>query len=133
MTGLENFLGYLSENWVMILVLIGAAFSIGKLISRYLALSNEEKIEVAKKLIREAMLKMITEAEIDFEEWNKSGSIKRSKVIADIYEKYPILSKAASQEEVIAFIDSEINNSLKTLREVLKENKKEQLFLKDIV
>ena len=125
MTGIENFLGYLSENWVMILVLIGAAFSIGKLISKYLALSDEEKIEVAKKLIREAMLKMITEAEIDFEEWNKSGSIKRSKVIADIYEKYPILSKAASQEEVIAFIDSEINNSLKTLREVLKENKKE--------
>ena len=125
MTGLENFLGYLSENWVMILVLIGAAFSIGKLISKYLELGTEEKIEVAKKLIREAMLKMITEAEIDFEEWNKSGSIKRSKVIADIYEKYPILSKAASQEEVIAFIDSEINNSLKTLREVLKENKKE--------
>lgn len=125
MTGLENFLGYLSENWVMILVLIGAAFSIGKMISRYLSLSNEEKVEVAKKLIKEAMLKMITEAEIDFEEWNKSGSIKRSKVIADIYEKYPILSKAASQEEVIAFIDSEINNSLKTLREVLKENKKE--------
>ena len=124
MTAIENFLSYLSENWVMILVLIGAAFSIGKMISRYLSLSNEEKIEVAKKLIREAMLKMITEAEIDFEEWNKSGSIKRSKVIADIYEKYPILSKAASQEEVIAFIDSEINNSLKTLREVLKENKK---------
>lgn len=125
MTAIENFLSYLSENWVMILVLIGAAFSIGKMISRYLSLSNEEKVEVAKKLIREAMLKMITEAEIDFEEWNKSGSIKRSKVIADIYEKYPILSKAASQEEVIAFIDSEINNSLKTLREVLKENKKE--------
>ena len=125
MTAIENFLSYLSENWVMILVLIGAAFSIGKMISRYLSLSNEEKVEVAKKLIREAMLKMITEAEIDFEEWNKSGSIKRSKVIADIYEKYPILSKAASQEAVIAFIDGEINSSLKTLREILKENKKE--------
>ena len=125
MTAIENFLGYLSENWVMILVLIGAAFSVGKLICKYLELSNEEKIEVAKKLIREAMLKMITEAEIDFEEWNKSGSIKRSKVIADIYEKYPILSKAASQEAVIAFIDGEINSSLKTLREILKENKKE--------
>lgn len=125
MTGLENFLGYLSENWVMILVLIGAAFSIGKMISKYLELGTEEKIGVVKKLIREAMLKMITEAEIDFEEWNKSGSIKRSKVIADIYEKYPILSKAASQEAVIAFIDGEINSSLKTLREILKENKKE--------
>ena len=125
MTAIENFLSYLSENWVMILVLIGAAFSIGKMISKYLSLNNEEKVAVAKRLIKEAMLKMITEAEIDFEEWNKSGSIKRSKVIADIYEKYPILSKAASQEEVIAFIDSEINSSLKTLREVLKENKKE--------
>ena len=125
MVAIENFLNFLSENWVLILVLIGAAFSIGKMISKYLELGNEEKIEVAKKLIREAMLKMITEAEIDFEEWNKSGSIKRSKVIADIYEKYPILSKAASQEEVIAFIDGEINTSLKTLREVLKENKKE--------
>lgn len=126
MTGIERFIGYLSENWVMLLVLTGALISISRLVSKYLALDNVEKIETAKKLIKEIMLKMITEAEIDFEEWNKSGSIKRSKVIAEIYDKYPILSKAASQEEVIAFIDAEINNSLKTLREILKENKKEE-------
>jgi len=125
MTGIERFISYLSENWVMLLVLTGALISISRLVSKYLALDNAEKIETAKRLIKEIMLKMITEAEIDFEEWNKSGSIKRSKVIAEIYDKYPILSKAASQEEVIAFIDAEINNSLKTLREILKENKKE--------
>ena len=125
MTGIERFLNYLSENWVMLLVLIGATVSISKMIGKYLAVDKEEKIEIAKRLIKEIMLKMITEAEIDFEEWNKSGSIKRSKVIAEIYDKYPILSKAASQEEIIAFIDLEINNSLKTLREILKENKKE--------
>lgn len=125
MTGIERFIGFLSENWVMILVLTGTLISISRLVSKYLALDNAEKIATAKKLIKEIMLKMITEAEIDFEEWNKSGSIKRSKVIAEIYDKYPILSKAASQEEVIAFIDAEINNSLKTLREILKENKKE--------
>lgn len=126
MTGIERFISFLSENWVMILVLTGTLISISRLVSKYLALDNTEKIETAKKLIKEIMLKMITEAEIDFEEWNKSGSIKRSKVIAEIYDKYPILSKAASQEEVIAFIDAEINNSLKTLREILKENKKEE-------
>lgn len=126
MTGIERFISFLSENWVMILVLTGTLISISRLVSKYLALNNTEKIETAKKLIKEIMLKMITEAEIDFEEWNKSGSIKRSKVIAEIYDKYPILSKAASQEEVIAFIDAEINNSLKTLREILKENKKEE-------
>ena len=126
MTGIERFIGFLSENWVMLLVLTGTLISISRLVSKYLALDNAEKIETAKKLIKEIMLKMITEAEIDFEEWNKSGSIKRSKVIAEIYDKYPILSKAASQEEVIAWIDSEINSSLKTLREILKENKKEE-------
>lgn len=126
MTGIERFIGFLSENWVMLLVLTGTLISISRLVSKYLALDNAEKIETAKKLIKEIMLKMITEAEIDFEEWNKSGSIKRSKVIAEIYDKYPILSKAASQEEVIVFIDTEINNSLKTLREILKENKKEE-------
>ena len=125
MTGIERFISYLSENWVMLLVLTGALISISRLVSKYLALDNAEKIETVKRLIKEIMLKMITEAEIDFEEWNKSGSIKRSKVIAEIYDKYPILSKAASQEEVIAFIDGEINSSLKTLREILKENKKE--------
>jgi hypothetical protein len=96
------------------------------MIAKFIQLDNNEKINIVKKQVRETMLKLITEAEIDFEEWNKSGSIKRSKVIADIYEKYPILSKAASQEVVIAWIDSEINSSLKTLREILKENKKEE-------
>lgn len=125
MMGIEQFLSYLSENWAILLALVSVLISVSKAVSKYLALDNAEKIEIAKRVIKEIMLKMITEAEIDFEEWNKSGSIKRSKVIAEIYDKYPILSKAASQEEIIAFIDTEINNSLKTLREILKENKKE--------
>ena len=125
MNGVENFLNYVSDNWVSILVVIGITISVIKMVAKFIELDNDEKINIVKKQVRETMLKLITEAEIDFEEWNKSGSIKRSKVIADIYEKYPILSKAASQEVVIAWIDSEINNSLKTLREVLKENKKE--------
>lgn len=126
MNGVENFLNYVSDNWVSILVVIGVTISVIKMVTKFIQLDNDEKINIVKKQVRETMLKLITEAEIDFEEWNKSGSIKRSKVIADIYEKYPILSKAASQEVVIAWIDSEINSSLKTLREILKENKKEE-------
>jgi hypothetical protein len=51
------------------------------------------------------MLKMITTAEEDFKEWNEAGSIKRSQVIKEVYEKYPILSKAVNQEQMIAWID----------------------------
>ena len=85
--------------------------------------TDEEKMEIAKKQIQQTMLKMITEAEINYDQWNEAGSIKRSQVIEDIYTKYPILSKVADQENVIAWIDDEINNSLKTLREIVKSNK----------
>ena len=81
MNGIENFLGYISENWVAILVLFGLTLALGRMVYNYLKIDNVEKIEIAKTQIREAMLKLITEAEIDFEEWNKSGKIKRSQVI----------------------------------------------------
>lgn len=126
MNGIENFLGYISENWVAILVLLGLTLALGRMVYNYLKIDNVEKIEIAKTQIREAMLKLITEAEIDFEQWNKSGKIKRSQVITKIYEKYPILSKAVSQEDVIAWLDREIDNSLVTLREIIKENKTEK-------
>ena len=126
MNGIENFLGYISENWVAILVLLGLTLALGRMVYNYLKIDNVEKIEIAKTQIREAMLKLITEAEIDFEEWNKSGKIKRSQVITKIYEKYPILSKAVSQEDIIAWLDREIDNSLVTLREIIKDNKTEK-------
>ena len=126
MNGIENFLGYISENWVAILILLGLTLALGRMVYNYLKIDNVEKIEIAKTQIREAMLKLITEAEIDFEEWNKSGKIKRSQVITKIYEKYPILSKAVSQEDVIAWLDREIDNSLVTLREIIKDNKTEK-------
>ena len=36
--------------------------------------------------------------------------------------EYPILSKFADQDELVKWIDSEIDNALKELRKVIKEN-----------
>lgn len=127
MKGLQNFLEFLNENYVSILVCLGLVIGLVKKVKDFLGKSDEEKIAIAKKQIHEAMLRMITSAEIDFEQWNKSGEIKRSQVIAEIYAKYPILSRAINQEELVAWMDEEINNSLKTLREIVKENKIEEL------
>ena len=87
--------------------------------------TNEERIMIDKQQIKETILKMILDAELDFNDWNKAGSIKRSQVISMIYEKYPILSKAVNQSDLIAWIDMEINESLKTLKEVVENNKVE--------
>ena len=72
------------------------------------------------------MLKMVSEAEVDYEDWNKAGSIKRSQVIKKIFEMYPILSKAIDQQAVIGWVDYQIDSSLQTLSEVIKENIKEE-------
>lgn len=120
--GIQNFLQLINDNWTTIIVIIGLLVGLFKKIQGYLSKSDEEKIAIAKTQIKETMLKMITTAEQDYEAWNEAGSIKRSQVIKEVYEKYPILSKAINQEEMIAWIDEQINNSLKTLRKIVKQN-----------
>ncbi len=119
MDGIQNFLTFINDNWTSIIVIIGLILAIYKKAKVYFSKSNDEKIAIAKAQIKERILKIITDAEIDFEEWNQAGSIKRSQVIGEIFEKYPILSKSINQQEVISWIDKEIDNSLKTLRKVV--------------
>lgn len=119
MDGIQNFLTLINDNWTSIIVIIGLILAIYKKAKVYFSKSNDEKIAIAKAQIKERILKIITDAEIDFEEWNQAGSIKRSQVIGEIFEKYPILSKSINQQEVISWIDEEIDNSLKTLRKVV--------------
>ena len=126
MKGLENFLRFINEHYVEILVYIGLIIGIIQKVKAFLGKSDEEKIEIAKKQIRETMLRMITQAEIDFDQWNEAGAVKRAQTIQTIYEKYPVLSRAINQEEIIAFIDEQINESLKTLRKIVKENNKSE-------
>lgn len=123
MEGIKNLLSFLYENWTLILVCTGLIVGIIKKTVDFFSKSDEEKIEIAKKQISEAMLKMVTVAEKDFMEWEKAGSIKRSQVIKQIYDEYPILSKAVDQEALIQWIDDAIDNSLKELRAIIETNK----------
>lgn len=123
LNGIQNFLQFINDNWTSIMVIIGLGIGVSKKVKNYFSKSDEEKIAIVKSQIKETMLKMITEAEISYEEWNKAGSIKRSQVIEEIFAKYPVLSKAVDQSKLIKWIDDEIDNSLKTLREVMKINK----------
>lgn len=122
MESIKNTLAFLEANWVGVLICISLLVSIYKKTKDYLSKSDEEKIEIAKKYISEAILKMITDAEKDYEDWNKAGSIKRSQVIKQIFADYPILEKVADQEELVKWIDSQIDDALKTLRQIIKEN-----------
>ena len=122
LNGIKNFLSLINNNWTTILVIIGLALALLKKIESYSKLSTDKKIEIAKKQISENILKLITQAEKDYAEWEKAGSIKRSEVISEIYKEYPILAKVVNQEELVKWIDEQIDNALPTLREIIKQN-----------
>lgn len=122
MEGLQKFLQILNDNWTSILVCAGLIVGIIKKTLDYMSKSQEEKIELAKKQIQTTILKMISDAEVDWQEWSKAGSIKRSQVIKQIYEEYPILTKVVDQDALIKYIDEQIDGALDTLREIVKTN-----------
>lgn len=130
LNGIKNFLSLINDNWTTILVIVGLALALWKKIESYSKLSTDKKIEIAKKQISENILKLITKAEKDYAEWEKAGSIKRSEVISEIYKEYPILAKVVNQEELVKWIDEQIDNALPTLRDIIKQNEKDKSEIK---
>lgn len=125
MTGIHKFLEFVNENWTMIASIITLIIIIVNKAKSYFSMSTEEQIKIAKVQIREIMLRLVTEAEQDYHQWVKAGGIKRSQVIDEIFTMYPVLSKITNQEEIIAWIDEMIDESLKTMREIIADNAKQ--------
>lgn len=120
--GVKNFLQFINDNWTSIIIIISLIIAIVQKAKSYLSKSNDEKIAAAKSQIKEVILKLISDAEVDYEDWNKAGSIKRAQVIQKIFTDYPVLSKVANQEELIKWIDTMIDESLKELRKIVAQN-----------
>lgn len=120
--GIQNFLQFINDNWTCIIVIIGLIIAVVKKAKNFFSKSDDEKIAIAKKQVQETMLKLITEAEVNYCEWIEAGSIKRSQVIEQIFDKYPVLSKITNQDELIEWIDDVIDESLEIMREIFAKN-----------
>lgn len=125
LNGIQNFLQFVNDNWTSIIIIISLIVAIVQKVKKYFAKSTEEQIATAKSQISEIVLKLITDAEVDYKGWEKAGSIKRSQVIQKIFDEYPILAKVADQQEVVNWIDEMIDTSLKELRNIVAENQPE--------
>lgn len=123
LTGIRNFLQFINDNWTVIIIIIALIITIVKKAISFFNKSDKEKIDIAKKQIQQTVLKLVTDAEEDYQEWVDAGAIKRSQVIKKIFEMYPILSKATNQEELVSWIDNVIDESLETMRNIFEEQK----------
>lgn len=122
LNGLNTFLVFINNNWTTIAVTIGLVVGIVTKIKNYIAKDTNEKVAIAKAAIKEYMLKLVSDAEMDYEDWKHAGSIKRAQVIGQIYTDYPILRKVVDQEELVKWIDNTIDESLVTLRAIICTN-----------
>ena len=89
LNGIQNFLMLVNEHWTEIIVIIGLALVLYKRVKGYLGKTNEEKIEIAKVQIKETVLRLVTDAEMDYKEWVKAGAVKRAQVVEEIFMMYP--------------------------------------------
>ena len=124
LVGIKNFLELINQNWTLITVIIGLGILVFNKIKSYLSLSEQEKINLALEQIRITALKLVTDAEEEYENWVKAGTIKRAEVIDVIFEKYPILNKITDQENLIERLDNIIDEALVEMRKVIEENTK---------
>lgn len=120
--GIRNFLMFVNEHWTEIVVIAGLGLAIWKKAEAYLKKTDEEKIQIAKDQLRETILKFVTKAEVDYDDWVKAGAVKRAQVIDEIFAKYPILNRVTNQESLISEIDIMIDKALNELREILSKN-----------
>lgn len=119
--GIKNFIQFINDNWTAIIVIISVVIAIAQKVRSYFTKSKDERINIAKAQIQEIVLKLVSDAETDYEDWNKAGSIKRGQVIQKIFADYPILSKVANQDELIKWIDDNIDEALKKLHKVVTQ------------
>lgn len=125
MTGLNNFLEFVVNNWTSIFIIIVLIVAMVKKVVDYFKKSKEERIEIVKEQIRQVVLKLVMDAELDYEEWKKSGAIKRSQVIQELFDEFPVLAEVTDQEQLLAWIDSIIDEALETMRDILAKNETE--------
>lgn len=121
LTGIQNFLQFINDNWTAIVIIIALGVSIAIKVKNLFVKDKDGQIEIAKAQIKQIVLKLITDAEVDYSGISSAGSIKRAQVIKQIFNDYPILTKVSNQESIIEWIDDTINNSLKELRKIVAE------------
>lgn len=121
MEGIKNFLEFINNNWTLIITIIGLGLGIYTKIKNYLNLSKQEKINIAIEQIRKTMLDMVVEAEKEY--GSNTGKLKKSKVLNEIFDKYPVLKDYINQEDLEKQIDDIIDENLEKMKEMLENNK----------
>lgn len=85
----------------------------------YSKMSKEEKVEAALKVIKTELLKLMSDAEIEWEDFKKSGELKKSQVLREIYTQFPFLATYIDQDTLIQKIYEMIDDEMDNMNKII--------------
>lgn len=109
MSSIKNILEFINDNWTFIITCFGLCILIKRKYKEWNKLSDDEKVEIALKAVKVQLLEIMSEAEIAWDDYKKTGEIKKSKVFQVVYDKFPILKEYCDQDKIIEAIDNMID------------------------
>ena len=113
-------------NYIPEIVIIAVGiFGVFKSYLKVSKLSKEQKVEAALKVVKEEVLSLMSNAEIEWKGYKKSGALKRSKVLTDIYTQFPYLATYIDQDTLCQKIYDMIETEMENMKNIMSENKKE--------
>ena len=122
MNGINNFANLIQGQWTNIVVVIAIIAGLVRSIITYYTMNEEQRVQAALKVISEELMKMMVQAEIQWKDYKKSGELKRSQVIKDIYNQFPFLSRYMDQEKLVQTIYEMIDKQMDNMNELMKKN-----------
>ena len=124
MTGTKLVFHFLLDNWLDILIGLLIISIIIEDIRAIIKRMDTKKIVKTLEKISVSIASYVYDAEMKWAKKHilKAGTVKRAEVISKIYEKYPELSDYVNQELIINSIDELIDNALKGIENMHKDD-----------
>lgn len=126
MTGTKLVFHFLLDNWLDILIGLLIISIIIEDIRAIIKRMDTKKIVKTLEKISGSIASYVYDAEMKWAKKHivKAGAVKRAEVISKIYEKYPELSEYVNQELIINSIDEFIDDALKRIENMRKDDTK---------
>jgi len=84
-------------------------------------MTEEQRVQSALKVVKEELMRIMCQAEIQWKDYKKSGDLKRSQVIKDIYNQFPFLSKYMDQDKLVKTIYEMIDKQMDNMDNLLNK------------
>lgn len=121
MTGFNNFIHLIQSQWTNIVVVIAIIATVVKTTLSYSSMTEEQRVQSALKVVKEELMRLMCQAEIQWKDYKKSGDLKRSQVIKDIYNQFPFLSKYMDQDKLVKTIYDMIDKQMGNMDNLLNK------------